>query len=92
MIRVGCGSRRDHTRQVARLDRVDRCAAHADLSIFYQAAGAHSAHLAAHANRADVTGSHFVGPLESRAQAKLIGADQHLLGSRVRALLFVGSG
>jgi len=88
VIGVGGGAGGNRADEVARLNRVQRCTAHTGLPFFGQPAGAHAAQLAAHARPPNVAGHHIGGAGESRADAELIGADQHLLGSGVNAQFF----
>jgi hypothetical protein len=53
--------------QVARLDGINGGSAYAHLSIFGQAAGSHTALLAAHASATNVAGHHFICAAEGCA-------------------------
>jgi len=80
----------DHAHEVARLNRIDRRAAHAGAAVLSQAARTHAAHLAAHALGADVARRHRLGPRECRADAQCFRADEHLLRGRISRKLLWG--
>jgi len=84
VVGVSSAAGRNGASQVAGLDSVQRCATHAHLAVFRQAAGTHAALLAAHPRRADVAGNHIVGAGKGRPDAELLGTDEHLHGSRIR--------